>query len=73
MDPSDLATKQDLGLLGAELRSEMSELRTELKGEIAGLRAEMRELFREQTNRQLMFIVPTMLSAIGLAFAATHL
>ena len=44
----------------------------DLRAEIAGLRAEMHELFREQTNRQLMFIIPTMLSAVGLAFAATH-
>ena len=77
MDPADLATKQDLAVLGTELRGEMSALRAELKGdvkhEISSLRAEMHELFREQTNRQLMFILPTMLSAVGLAFAATHL
>jgi len=33
----------------------------------------MHELFREQTNRILMFVLPTMLSGIGLAFAAARL
>lgn len=55
VDTSQLATKQDLVVLGAELR------------------AEMHELFREQTNRILMFVLPTMLSGIGLAFAAAQL
>lgn len=39
----------------------------------AELRAEMHELFREQTNRILMFVLPTMLSGVGLAFAAAKL
>ena len=54
MDVSDLATKQDLRVLSAELR------------------AEMHGLFREQTNRILMFLIPTMLSGIGLAFVAAR-
>ena len=66
MDPSELATKQDLAVLSAELRGE-------LRGEIGSLRAEMHELFREQTNRILMFVIPTLLSAVGLGFAATHI
>jgi hypothetical protein len=61
MDLPQLATKQDLAVLSAELR-----------GEISGLRAEMHELFREQTNRILMFVLPTMLSGVGLAFVAAR-
>jgi len=62
LDPSEFATKQDLRVLSAELRAEMS-----------AMRAEMHELFREQTNRILMFVLPTMLSGIGLAFVAARL
>jgi predicted nuclease with TOPRIM domain len=38
----DIATKQDLRTLGAELRGEMADLRTELRGEMAELRGELR-------------------------------
>jgi hypothetical protein len=62
VDPTELATKQDLVVLRADLRADL-----------AALRAEMHELFREQTNRILMFVLPTMLSGIGLAFAAARL
>ena len=37
-----LATKEDLRVLGAELRGELAELRSELRGEIADLRGDMR-------------------------------
>ena len=66
MDTSHLATKQDVELLGAQFRAELS-------GEVGSLRAEMHDLFREQTNRILMFVLPTMLSGVGLAFAAARL
>lgn len=65
VDASQLATKQDLAVFAAEIRSELG-------SEIGGLRAEMHDLFREQTNRILMFVLPTMLSGIGLAFAAAR-
>ena len=38
----DVATKDDLRVLGAELRVEMAELRTELRAEIGELRTEVR-------------------------------
>ena len=37
---SNLATKDDLRILGAELRLEMSELRAELRGEMSEVRAD---------------------------------
>jgi hypothetical protein len=55
-----------------ELRGEFGELRGEVRAEIATLRTEMHDLLREQTNRMLMFVLPTMLSGIGLAFAAAR-
>ena len=58
----ELATRQDLALTRAELRAEMAELRTE-----------MHDLFREQTTRILLVVVPTMLSGVGLAFAAARI
>jgi hypothetical protein len=84
VDHSELASKQDVSVLAAdlrsdmsalrgELRSEMSALRGELRSDLSALRAEMHDLFREQTNRILMFVLPTMLSGIGLAFAAARL
>lgn len=54
MDPSELATKGDLAVLRAELRSEIA------------------EALREQTNRILMFVLPTMLTSTLLAFAAAR-
>jgi hypothetical protein len=44
----------------------------DLSAEIAALRAEMHDLFREQTNRIVTFVVPTMLTGIGLAFVAAR-
>ncbi|MDZ4826972.1 MAG: hypothetical protein SGJ13_10985 [Actinomycetota bacterium] len=80
MDPSELATKTDLALTRSELRGqmaeirrEMAELRTELKGEMAELRVAVADMMREQTNRLVMFVVPTMLTAVGLSFAASQL
>ena len=68
----------------AELRGEMAELRSELCGEIADLRSGLRsdiaalqisvtDMMREQTNRMLVFVVPTMLTAVGLSVAASRL
>lgn len=37
----DVATKQDLGVLGADLRTQMADLRGEVRTEIAGLRGEL--------------------------------
>ena len=39
---SNLATKDDLKILGTELRLDMSELRSELRGEMSELRSELR-------------------------------
>jgi hypothetical protein len=66
MDPSALATNEDLAVLRAELRGEMAELRSEL-------RVELHQALREQTNRILTLVLPTMLSAVGLVFAAARL
>ena len=38
----DLATRQDLDVLGAALRTEMADLRTELRTDMAELRTELR-------------------------------
>ena len=65
MDTSQLATRQDLAVFTAEIRGELST-------EIGELRAEVHDLFREQTNRILMFVLPTMLSGVGLAFVAAR-
>jgi hypothetical protein len=101
MDANELATKQDLVLLRADVRQEIAELRADVRQEIAELRGEfaelreefaafrgemreefaefrgdmrteMHDLFREQTNRLVMFTVPTVLSGIALAFAAAR-
>jgi ribosomal protein L29 len=38
----DVATKQDVGSLGSNLRAEMADLRTELKTEMADLRTDLK-------------------------------
>ena len=67
-DRDELATKSDLVVLRGELREEMGELRVEM----ANLRADMHERFAEQTRTLRIASVTTMLSAVGLAFAAAH-
>jgi hypothetical protein len=58
---SNLATKDDLRILGAELRLEISELR----GEFGGLRADI----EERMNRQTITIISTMTGIMGLMLA----
>lgn len=41
-DPERLATKDDLAVLGSDLRAEMADLRGDLRAEIADLRTELR-------------------------------
>lgn len=41
-DPQRLATKDDLAVLGSDLRAEMAELRGDLRAEMADLRTELR-------------------------------
>ena len=41
-EPDRLATKDDLAVLGSDLRAEMADLRTELKTEMADLRTELK-------------------------------
>jgi hypothetical protein len=58
---ADIATRRDLDALGAELR-----------GEIAGLRVEMHDALREQTTRLVTWMIPTWLSAVGIALAVAR-
>ena len=68
----NLATKDDLNLLGAELRLEMSGLRSELllgmselRGEFGGLRVDI----EERMNRQTITMIGTMTGIMGLMLA----
>lgn len=58
---ADVATKSDLNLTTAELRSSMDALENRL----------LAQMHRE-FNRLILWFVPTMLSGIGLAFAAAR-
>ncbi len=68
---SDL--RREMAELRSDLRGEMAELRSELRGEMAAMRVAVADMMREQTNRLVMFVVPTMLTAVGLSFAASQL
>jgi hypothetical protein len=74
---ADVATKRDLDALGAELRGEMAELRSDVRAEMAEFRSEIRvelhDALREQTTRLVTWMIPTWLSAVGIAVAAAHL
>ena len=59
---ADIATKQDLVVLGAELRGEMGMLRGELKAEM-----------RTQTRTLFLSLVGLQLTAAGLVVAISHL
>lgn len=85
---ADVATKEDLrqlelrinarmdGLRG-ELTGEMAGLRGELMGEISGLRGEMSGLrgeLKSHTLRTVLAVnIPSIIGAVGLAFAAARL
>ena len=58
---ADVATKSDLNFTTAELRSSMDALENRL----------LAQMHREIT-RVIMWFVPTMLSGVGLAFAAAR-
>nr|QMS48152.1 hypothetical protein WG33_0351 [uncultured bacterium] len=51
-DPTRLATRDDLAVLGADLRTEMDELS-------GSLRAEMRDLTSQQTRTLMIGLVPS--------------
>ncbi|HUG09108.1 MAG TPA: hypothetical protein VMP13_09490 [Acidimicrobiia bacterium] len=75
-DLDQVATKGDLAVLSAELRSEMAELRTELKTDIAELRAELRAelsaeiggLRRSMTNWMLTLLVAIIGAMLSINF-----
>lgn len=80
----DLATTQDLDVLGAGLRTEMAELRTELRTGMAELRTELRteladvrtEFHRDlaAATRTMVFSLTSSVFVVGsLAFAAATL
>lgn len=50
----NLATKDDVALLGANLRTEMADLRTDLHTEMAGIRVEMRDMTVGQTRTLML-------------------
>ena len=63
---ADVATKDDLRMLGLELRGEITELRAELRDEIAGLRLDIADGQRRLT----LTLVGAMVSISGIAIAA---
>jgi ribosomal protein L29 len=67
-DPQRLATKDDLAVLGSELRAEMADLRTELRTGIAELRTEMRDMTSGQTRTMMLGLVGSLT-----ALAATQM
>ena len=76
-DPSQFATKDDVRVLGGELRSEMAELRGELRTEMAEfrgeIRAELHQAMAEQTRTLVLGSVGAIMTATALSFAASHL
>lgn len=75
-DLDQVATKGDLAVLSADLRSDMADLRTELKTDIAELRAELRTelsteiggLRRSMTNWMLTLLVAIVGAMVSTAF-----
>jgi len=70
---ADVATKRDLDALRAELRGDTAEVRGDIHAEIAELRTEMHDALREQTTRLVTWMIPTWLSAVGIAVAVSQL
>jgi len=73
---SGLATKDELRVLGAELRAEIAGLRTELHTEIAGVRTEtagLRAELHQSIASQTRWFITTNAAMVGLALAAAKL
>jgi hypothetical protein len=73
-DPQRLATKDDLAVLGSELRAEMADLRTEVRTGLAELRVEMAELRTEfKTEMHEVTTAQTRTMMLGLVGSVTAL
>ncbi len=63
---ADVATKDDLRMLGLEIRAEITELGTELRDGIAEVRTEL----ADGQRRLVLTLVGAMVSISGITFAA---
>ena len=77
-DPERLATKDDLAVLGADLRTETAHLRTELRTEMADLRTELKTEMRDlrtelKTEMRDLTAQQTRTMTIGLVGSITAL
>jgi hypothetical protein len=74
-EPHRLATKDDVALTAAELRTEMADLRTEMAGlrtDMADLRTELKTEIRDLTTQQTRTLMLGLVGSIT-ALAATQL
>jgi hypothetical protein len=77
----DVATKHDLSALEerlearleARLGGRIDSLRADVSRDISDLRVEMHDALREQTTRLVTWMIPTWLSAVGIAVAVARL
>ncbi len=74
--------RQEFALVRAELGGEIAGIRTELGGEISGIRVELAGIRNEsvtpamlqaEVNRLLLWLFPTLLTALALVFAVAKL
>jgi hypothetical protein len=68
-DLAQLETRLDARIDGvrAELKGDIAELRGELKSGLADLRTEVHQMMREQTTRLVAWIIPSLLTVLGVA------
>jgi hypothetical protein len=75
-DWTQLATKQDLGVLGAELRGEMNGLRGEmngLRGEMLAQRGELLTTLHKELRKQTLFYIGALMALAGVLVSAQAL
>ena len=65
-DPDSLATRQDVTVLGAELRGEMAELR----GEMAVLRSDLSAQIARETRSLALAMIGMVLTVLTIALGA---
>jgi hypothetical protein len=73
---ADLATKQDLAVLGSELRQEMAELRIDLIDRMSDLTNRMADLTNRVADMTRILVIAMLtlwVSGIALAFVAARL
>ena len=70
---ADVATKRDLDIFQVAMAHDLDELRVATKRDLEHLEISIRAELRGEINRLLLWLFPTLVTLLGLTFAAAKL